>query len=96
MRNFLKINRGAKISGVDLIKKSDLFTDLLEAIHYLNPTASDEQVIFMGTTTLLAITDTTALSKAVKVATDEANKKAKEVSVLADMFNSPTTTENNN
>ena len=96
MRNPLKRVQGAKEFHADFFKKSDLFTDLLEAIHYLNPTASDEQVIFMGTSTLLAITDTTALSKAVKVATDEANKKAKEVSVLADMFNSPTTTENNN
>jgi predicted hydrolase (HD superfamily) len=95
MRNPLKRVRGAKITGVDLLKKSDLFSDLLEAIKYLNPTASDEQVLFMGTTTLLAITNTTALSNAVKVATDEAINKAKEVSVLTDMFNAPTSNTNN-
>ena len=50
----------------------------------------------MGTTTLLAITDTTTLNNAVKVATNEAINKAKEVSVLTDMFNAPTTTDNNN
>ena len=96
MRNPLKRVRGAKEFHANLLKKSDLFSDLLEAIKYLNPTASDEEIFYMGTTTLLAITDTTTLNNAVKVATNEAINKAKEVSVLTDMFNAPTTTDNNN
>ena len=83
--------RGAKNLQQNFLKNSELFTDLIEAIHYLNPQASDEQVVFMATSSLLAITDTTVLTKAVGIATDEAIKKAKEVSVLTDMFNNPTT-----
>ena len=81
---------------INFFKKTELFTDLLEAIQFLNPSASDEQVFYMATTTLLAITDINKLSKAVEFATNEASNKAKEVSVLTDMFNNPTTTENNN
>ena len=81
---------------INFFKKTDMFSDLLEAIQYLNPTASEEQVFYMATTTLLAITDINKLSKAVEFATNEASNKAKEVSVLTDMFNNPTTTENNN
>ena len=96
MRNLLNKFRGAKLTKAKFFKHTELFTDLLEAIRYINPSASDEQIMFMATTTLLAITDTTALTKAVNIATNEAIKKAKEVSDLNDMFNAPTTTENNN
>lgn len=96
MSKFFKRDQREKDFQSSMLKKFDLMSELMEAIHYLNPTASDEQVIFMGTSTLLAITDTTALSKAVTVATNEATKKSKEVSVLNDMFNAPTATTNNN
>jgi hypothetical protein len=89
-------NRGAKSSEAILFKKFELMTDLLEAIKYLNPTASDEQVMFMGTTALLAIVNATALDEVVATVTEQAITKTKEVSVLTDMFSAPATTDNNN
>jgi len=96
MRNPLSKFRGAKITGATFFNNANQFHELLQAIEYLNPTASEQEVFYMGTTTLLAISDPTRLSKAVQVATDEAVKKAKEVSDLNDMFNAPSTTTNNN
>ena len=96
MRINIKRVRGAKKSEDILFKKFDLMTDLLEAIKYLNPTVDDEQVMFFGTTALLAIVDINALDKTVTTVTEQAINKAKEVSVLADMFNAPATTDNNN
>ena len=96
MRINLKRVRGAKSSEDNLLKKFDLMTDLLEAIKYLNPTVNDEQVVFMGTTALLAIVDTNALHKVVATVTEQAISKSKEVSVLTDMFNAPTSNINNN
>ena len=96
MRNPLKRFQGEKITNASIFNNSIQFHELLEATKYLNPTATDEEVFYMGTTLLVAITDPTRLNKAVEVATNEANNKAKEVSDLNDMFNAPTTTENNN
>ena len=96
MRINLKRVRGAKNSEAILFKKFELMTDLLEAIQYIYPTASDEQVAYMANTALLAIVDTNALHKVVATVTEQAISKSKEVSVLTDMFNAPTTTTNNN
>ena len=98
MRNIFKRIRGAKVPThpAHFFKKTDLFSDLIEAVQYLNPTASEEEVFFMATTTVLAITDVDVLQKVVATANKEAQKKFDELSVLEDMFNSPATTTNNN
>lgn len=96
MSNFFKSIRRAKVNVRELKTKTDLFGDLVCAIDYINPQLTDEQQIFIAHTSLLAIVDINDLRKIVSIANKEAQKKFDEVSVLHDMVNSPTATNNNN
>ena len=96
MRLFKKHRGENPAHPAHFIKKVALFNELIEATHYLKQDSTEEQAFYMATTALLAITDVDVLQKLVASAIAEADNKAKEVSVLTDMFNAPSTTTNNN
>lgn len=79
----------------DMRRKTLLFGELICAISELNPTLSDEQQLFIGHTSLLAIVDINDLEKIVSIAITEAVNKNEELQNLEDMFNLPSSNNNN-
>lgn len=86
MKYKLKIVRGAKNTEGGLLKKSEIYADLLEAITYLRPDIDEQDIFMLAHLQLLAIADIKQLKDITNKATAQAIEKAKEVSVLNSKF----------
>lgn len=96
MRFFKHRGENRNTHPAHFLKKVALFEQLIEAGHFLNENATEEQAFYMATTALLAIVDIDTLRKVVATANSEAEKKENEITSLEQLFNAPTTTINNN
>lgn len=78
------------LKKANLLKKSELYADLLETTSYLSPQSDEQQIFMLAHLQLLAITNTKQLKLLVDYSTNEAINKAKEVSALNAIFNQST------